>query len=1105
VLNTPPQIQVLAGKKKKAQLVFIVGDTQHNKTQIESKINSVLIPRLAAKGIDAEITIKGPKQRVILEEVFNPFQFSKFMNQVPNLTDRFYPDRINSIKGVAQNRYIVFGFTRSLPNGDPGCGYYDMVTGNLFQCGGTNYIVRGVSRDSNQLFIELYRYFEDGTYTQSIFESGPGAVINVRGERSIIYGSHSGKYMYWYYRSGDKEGFLYANGKKIWNQRPASTGSYLYLTPNFQYAIAQFEPSPNDIYLLSTNDYGRTYMGIRGTIQAVTNDWVYFTMFNGGVQTNDLYRKHIHNGTLEPVISSFTSWGGQVSSDEKWYYFASSAKNASGQNVTRLYRIDLETKQEELFYEDPETTFGFTLGSSGDVYIYRKGDKFYKVRSSMSADILSALKETPKKNGYEYITVPVDDKLLADIQNSGTKNEILNDWQNKNAWYMPLGTTANEAQNQQMIALHFSRGTFINNTNLDQAMNNLANAIIAALDAEEGNSVYITLDDELKYTVQYTDRENDPQYAGRWKYVHDPDYFENPMGLSAYHNVTRTSPVTKFDSKGWYQTYAQARDNPAGTDNRFDNYRLWSEEINNLNIYVHEKPIAQFQSQLTYNAAQNHFTLNVTDRSYDRDHVSLANKGIVQREWRWQINGGGWNAGNPPSTINANDIITIQLRVKDMEGAWSDIYERTLDTRDPRPNAGFTISPNPSYKGQTVNITSTATHPNPGEPLTYQYFVQPSGGTETLEKTTANWSKVFPGRGTYRIRQVVTDSKGYSDESIDFANVVNRIPTVVVNTPASASATSPAIFAAQNPVIRWTMNDPDGDSQLKYRLVIYRHSNNAIVYDTGQANGGNQQLTIPVNLPEDETLYVQVKGFDGYDWSDFSAPKYFRLETNKPPQADFTWTPQPVWEGDTVRLIDRSTDPDGDSLTYQWKVTSPDGAQAAFATRNVERVFDQPGYYTVELTVSDGKESDTRVRVIAVGELTIFAEVKHTPEWQAIHEDKGHNTTEVPLDFYTGEIFVLAVRSSPAEVDKVQAWIDTTGLDGRRLFAETVLSRSGQTNQFAGELYDRKFLSFEQGLPEGVLPIHFQIRYANGVVKETSVPVNIIGNAYEAVGVHRRQ
>ncbi|MDF2668671.1 MAG: hypothetical protein K0R67_977, partial [Paenibacillus sp.] len=44
-----------------------------------------------------------------------------------------------------------------------------------------------------------------------------------------------------------------------------------------------------------------------------------------------------------------------------------------------------------------------------------------------------------------------------------------------------------------------------------------------------------------------------------------------------------------------------------------------------------------------------------------------------------------------------------------------------------------------------------------------------------------------------------------------------------------------------------------------------------------------------------------------------------------------------------------------------------------------------------------------------------------------------------------------------------------------------------------------------EGLEEGLLLIHFQVTYMNGVIKAVDVPVKIIGSVLRLLQVHRQQ
>src|SRR5690606_29966590 len=92
-----------------------------------------------------------------------------------------------------------------------------------------------------------------------------------------------------------------------------------------------------------------------------------------------------------------------------------------------------------------------------------------------------------------------------------------------------------------------------------------------------------------------------------------------------------------------------------------------------------------------------------------------------------------------------------------------------------------------------------------------------------------------------------------------------------------------------------------------------------------------------------------------------------------------------------------------------------------------------------------------------------------------------------------------------APVVSVTARMTAEGMDGTDLTTETELSYAGVPGRYAGELYDARWASLTAGLPKGSYAVRFRVVYANGIAKEELVPLNIIGNVYEIVGVHRRQ
>ncbi|MBF7084365.1 PKD domain-containing protein [Desulfallas sp. Bu1-1] len=126
-----------------------------------------------------------------------------------------------------------------------------------------------------------------------------------------------------------------------------------------------------------------------------------------------------------------------------------------------------------------------------------------------------------------------------------------------------LGSAANQSQATSIIARNDGQGTFILNTNRNTTMQQLTTYIINKL-----NSLYppvenyVLLNEEVYYKTYYNDLENDPKMAERWKYSHNPAYFENSLGEASFNGQWLPGPVYRFDKTGKFVVTFQARDNP---------------------------------------------------------------------------------------------------------------------------------------------------------------------------------------------------------------------------------------------------------------------------------------------------------------------------------------------------------------------------------------------------------------------------------------------------------------------------------------------------------------------------------------------------------------
>jgi hypothetical protein len=369
-----------------------------------------------------------------------------------------------------------------------------------------------------------------------------------------------------------------------------------------------------------------------------------------------------------------------------------------------------------------------------------------------------------------------------------------------------LGSTANQTQALSMIAKNDGQGTFILNADRAAAMQQLTSYIISKLNSlYPPVEKYVLLNEEVYYQTYYNDPENDPKYAERWKYSHDPDYFENSLGLAAFNEQWLPAPVYRFDKVGEFVTTFQARDNPKD-DSRFDEYRLWSYmPTDSLHLYVHRRPEAMLAVQLAKSG--DYYNVTINSNAYDLDHYSRPDKGIAEEKWSWRAATSAiWNVGKPTTLAKDNDYL-IRYEVKDLEGVWSYPVVRLVSTRNTNmaPVAQFTVAPNPTVVGKTVAVTDLSYDPN-GDAITQrQWRVKNPSGTWSSASSSPPTS--FSAVGEWLVELKVYDGSLWSEP---FYQTVQVIPDNTA--PVARFTVAPNPVYDCDPVAYTDQSyDPDGD------------------------------------------------------------------------------------------------------------------------------------------------------------------------------------------------------------------------------------------------------------------------------------------------------
>jgi hypothetical protein len=671
------------------------------------------------------------------------------------------------------------------------------------------------------------------------------------------------------------------------------------------------------------------------------------------------------------------------------------------------------------------------------------------------------------------------------------------------------------------------------------------------------------------YNTQYTDSENDPAIVPltKWSYVKTEEKFldsgDGKSGASALNGRTFTTPQTVFDKVGVYRVSYSTVDDPM--PNHLYPDMLFADARKESNTYVqdiivHRPPISLFTL-----LARADGTIQWTDNSYDPDrYLSPTNystentgidyfktHGVVEKKF-YYITPSGVMVKEKLVSPQEVGKYEVGMAVRDEYGAWSDYYVQYIDAgKVAAPNTppvpGFTSNYINTFRGVEITFDSFASDAEDGDrtKLPHEYYISnvTNSTPEYLQSTSrTSWTKTFNTIGTFNIRQVVEDSLGVTAQYELQVNIHNRLPSAVVTNPSSTDQAKPTKFTTTQPTFTWTYGDADGDEQKQYQLRIYRYGG-VIQADTNTRVGSTVNFTPNAELPEKVNMYVVVRVFDGYDWSDWSDPKYFYIETNRPPVADFDWTPKPVYEGDAIKLVNNSSDPDNDPLTEKWVVVSPSGTSQTY-TSTPTLSSAAPGDYKVTLTVSDGKAADVSVtKTIQVLPLSITGSVSHTTTWlENLNAYNAYLKTQLDnamitreqydqryrnlIDFWAGERFVLGAQTtainsgSSVVAQKVwtkvsgsayptsssSPWYNQTGMLDRSL------SRAAAADRWKGEVNDPykdiAGVSSQvklESLQNGYLDFTFYVLYSNGTIKQDTVRVYVKNKWDEFYRIHRVQ
>ncbi|WP_054029079.1 hypothetical protein [Bacillus sp. FJAT-28004] len=404
----------------------------------------------------------------------------------------------------------------------------------------------------------------------------------------------------------------------------------------------------------------------------------------------------------------------------------------------------------------------------------------------------------------------------------------------------------------------------------------------------------VLVNEPIRYDKVFKDIENDPSREESWTYKHDPNFFLNPQGTSAYNGNTYPTPVLNLDKSGVYEITFKSSDNPT-----FASYSKWSEPTTKL-VYAHRRPVAVPSVRFTGSVSSEGEGLDYDtfDGSYDLDVAD----GIVERVFRTRwADETTWTSGKRILYNRPNVELFIQEQVKDVHGAWS-FWEQTSVYKESLPPVNQTkpvmtiTTPNGTLNSPVTYLT---------EPLIrWNYYDAQNDPQEkyrlvlTYVDTNATIISIeYDGNNlNYQVdegilvkgKKVKVQGKVYSkglwsDDSNIVYFVLNTPPITTLISP-KGTINNPYITNNNKPTLSVSVTDAQNNPISAVDYEVFYASTDALVVDT---NASISSFSRTLANPLMEGLhYWKARAFDGYEWGNYSNVDYFFIDTVKPADVD---------------------------------------------------------------------------------------------------------------------------------------------------------------------------------------------------------------------------
>ena len=464
--------------------------------------------------------------------------------------------------------------------------------------------------------------------------------------------------------------------------------------------------------------------------------------------------------------------------------------------------------------------------------------------------------------------VNVQDNINEQLTDSSALGELLTRTINDEIHFIGWGTDMNKTDFEKFVSANNENGMFTYNTDYQNALTETAKYIKSLIEKQQ-SSQYLILNDPVDIISNpsdiMTDTADENYPYGKWKIVHDCEYFENNIGQFADTNRYISDMITEFNKTGKYEVYY--------ADN----------QVQPTEIYVHRKPMAEFSIE----REENQITL--TSLGYDLDNYSN-NRGISEEEWKWrEVGETEWHEGKLTDISQGTDFL-VQLRVKDYQNTWSAPVSKYITKNTVLPIASFKIVNVNTSIYDELEIVDGSYDPSGGNIIGWKWTVL-KGEEEIYSGDTPLLNYMEYGEGDYKMTLEVTNNLGQVSEKVtrNFTIIPDDEAPEFVATPMECEWTT-------SQEVKLTFTDRLGSGYKSYQYAITESQEEPEVYSSPIEK---QEDTITID--EDGIKYLHIIATDnaGNTSEDRVVGPYYIDKT--PPTGTIDYNPK-QWVIDKVDL-----------------------------------------------------------------------------------------------------------------------------------------------------------------------------------------------------------